>query len=329
MKRLLTILFILGTCLLHAQTYDSTNGIIFKGDGSVKHSHSAYLNVGSLTFTLADSNKFIQLSPSGTFTLVESSVTFSLPDTTGHTGEYLQVLAGGGFTWDSPASGSIPAGVITMWSGSVGTIPIGWVLCDGTNGTPDLRDRFIIGAGGNYAVDAIGGSNSFTPSGANSTPLFTGTPATITHAGTAVGNHSNHTHTFGTIAVGDHSSHTHTYTQVVNHVHIYASLTSTSGSVSSYEHGAIDASSTAAEASISTNNPTGGVATGTTNGPGAILTHSVSGSTANESATQTHSVTQPNDHSYTPVGTVGKPVFTGIEASTIPYYYSLCYIMKQ
>ena len=41
----------------------------------------------------------------------------------------------------------IPSGVIAMWSGSIGQIPSGWKLCDGTNSTPDLRDKFIVGAG--------------------------------------------------------------------------------------------------------------------------------------------------------------------------------------
>ena len=52
----------------------------------------------------------------------------------------------------------VPAGVIVMWSGSVASIPSGWLICDGTNDTPDLRDRFVIGAGNTYAVDATGGS---------------------------------------------------------------------------------------------------------------------------------------------------------------------------
>lgn len=55
-------------------------------------------------------------------------------------------------------SGTIPSGLISLWSGSTGSIPVDWLLCDGTNGTPDLRDRFIIGAGNNYAVNATGGS---------------------------------------------------------------------------------------------------------------------------------------------------------------------------
>lgn len=53
---------------------------------------------------------------------------------------------------------AVPAGVILLWSGSTGSIPAGWVLCNGANGTPDLRDRFIIGAGNTYAVNATGGT---------------------------------------------------------------------------------------------------------------------------------------------------------------------------
>jgi hypothetical protein len=57
-----------------------------------------------------------------------------------------------------PAATPIPAGGIFLWSGSIGSIPAGYVLCNGSNGTPDLRDRFVIGAGSTYAVDATGGS---------------------------------------------------------------------------------------------------------------------------------------------------------------------------
>jgi len=53
---------------------------------------------------------------------------------------------------------AIPTGVITMWSGSVATIPSGWALCNGSNGTPDLRDLFIVGAGLTYNPDDTGGS---------------------------------------------------------------------------------------------------------------------------------------------------------------------------
>jgi microcystin-dependent protein len=50
------------------------------------------------------------------------------------------------------------AGMILLWSGSIGSIPTGWLLCDGTLSTPNLRDRFVVGAGSTYAVNATGGS---------------------------------------------------------------------------------------------------------------------------------------------------------------------------
>ena len=53
---------------------------------------------------------------------------------------------------------SIPSGGIIIWSGSVATIPTGWLLCNGSSSTPDLRNRFVVGAGSTYAVGATGGS---------------------------------------------------------------------------------------------------------------------------------------------------------------------------
>jgi microcystin-dependent protein len=59
-------------------------------------------------------------------------------------------------------SSLFPAGGIILWSGSTASIPSGWVLCDGSNSTPDLRDRFVVGAGSSYAVNATGGASSVT-----------------------------------------------------------------------------------------------------------------------------------------------------------------------
>lgn len=59
----------------------------------------------------------------------------------------------------------IPSGIISMWSGATNAIPTGWSLCNGENGTPDLRDKFIVGAGGNYEAGATGGNTSTTISG--------------------------------------------------------------------------------------------------------------------------------------------------------------------
>jgi hypothetical protein len=52
----------------------------------------------------------------------------------------------------------LPYGCILMWSGSIATIPAGYALCDGTNSTPDLRNRFVVGAGNTYSVTDIGGN---------------------------------------------------------------------------------------------------------------------------------------------------------------------------
>lgn len=52
----------------------------------------------------------------------------------------------------------VPKGIICMWSGSIDSIPDGWALCDGNNGTPNLRDKFVIGAGKNYKPTDYGGT---------------------------------------------------------------------------------------------------------------------------------------------------------------------------
>ena len=58
-------------------------------------------------------------------------------------------------------------GMILLWYGDTSNIPGGWVLCDGSNSTPDLRDRFVIGAGNNFTAGNIGGNNSLTLTEAN------------------------------------------------------------------------------------------------------------------------------------------------------------------
>lgn len=89
-------------------------------------------------------------------------------------GQHAAALALGG--------GNIPIGGVIMWAGAIGDLPGNWQLADGTNGTTDYRDRFLVGAGAAYAVGAIGGADS-----------------------------SNylHTHALGTLATGNCSSHRH------------------------------------------------------------------------------------------------------------------------
>lgn len=63
---------------------------------------------------------------------------------------------------ESLLNSDLPSGIIAMWSGAADAIPSGWALCDGSNNTPDLRNRFIVGAGSSYSVGNTGGSNSVT-----------------------------------------------------------------------------------------------------------------------------------------------------------------------
>jgi hypothetical protein len=84
------------------------------------------------------------------------------------------------------APSSVPSGCILLWSGSIGSIPAGFVLCNGSNSTPDLRDRFVVGAGSSYAVDGTGGS-------ANAIVVSHTHTATVTDPG--------HNHSVQTIAL--------------------------------------------------------------------------------------------------------------------------------
>ena len=58
----------------------------------------------------------------------------------------------------SGGGGGVPKGTIVIWSGAATEIPSGWAICDGQNGTPDLRDRFVLGAGTNHSVGETGGA---------------------------------------------------------------------------------------------------------------------------------------------------------------------------
>jgi len=68
----------------------------------------------------------------------------------------------GGVTYNATLNQIIPTGVIMMWSGSIASVPSGWALCNGANGTPNLQDRFIVGAGSSYGVSNTGGNADAT-----------------------------------------------------------------------------------------------------------------------------------------------------------------------
>lgn len=74
---------------------------------------------------------------------------------------------------------SLPIGSVIMWVGTIETIPTGWHLCNGEDGTFDLRGMFILGAGGTYNLGDSGGSEEVTltveqmPAHAHSVPATT------------------------------------------------------------------------------------------------------------------------------------------------------------
>lgn len=74
-------------------------------------------------------------------------------------GQKLNVSVGSG---GSSQSESLPIGSVIMWAGTLETIPIGWHLCDGKDGTFDLRGMFVLGAGGTYNLGDWGGSEEVT-----------------------------------------------------------------------------------------------------------------------------------------------------------------------
>jgi len=102
-----------------------------------------------------------------------------------------------------------PKGVIIKWSGAIVDIPTGWGLCDGTNGTIDLTDRFVVGAGNTYVVGATGGANTVTLTEAQLPPHVHGlsTDGSHNHTMQSAGNHN---HSASTNSTGYHS---HTYTR--------------------------------------------------------------------------------------------------------------------
>jgi microcystin-dependent protein len=119
--------------------------------------------------------------------------------------------------------GVIPAGGIIMWSGAVGTIPTGWVLCDGRNNTPNLTDKFIVGAGGTYNPGNTGGNATIT--------LTEGQLPSHTHAITSDGTHS---HTVNSAYVGGAQADQGQKGRFILESHNYEETTSADGA---HNHG--------------------------------------------------------------------------------------------
>jgi hypothetical protein len=197
----------------------------------------------------------------------------------------------------------LPAGIIAMWSGTLATIPAGWALCDGTNGTPDLRDRFVVGAANGANPGATGGLSSHQHAAHSD-------HAALTHSGTAVGDHSLTQPTAHT----DVPTHTHTTDSQGAHVHDEYRNSATTGGLDGWAAG-----------DTSTNTPT---LTGYDTGSAGAHTHTAAapaGAVASQPHTGTavsaHSVTQPGQHA-------AQSHSAHDSVDNRPPFYAIAYIQK-
>lgn len=195
-----------------------------------------------------------------------------------------------------------PTGVIALWSGSIASIPSGWALCDGANGTPDLRDRFVVGAGNSYSVGATGGAATVSLSEANlpsHTHSVSGTTASDgAHTHNVSGNTSNtgaHSHTGSTSNTGSHS---HNY------------FRQNDGNSGNASNGAFNLGGSRAVSNAGAHSHNF-----TTSNTGAH-SHTLSG-TADSAGSHTHSFSATTSSTG-----------SGTAHENLPPYYALAYIMK-
>ena len=152
----------------------SGNGLTFATSSSVGSDTNYYLS--GLSFNTGNG-------------VLTATVTGASNQTVDLDGRYVLQSTGG--------NSGVPTGVIVIWSGAQADIPTGWVICDGNNSTPDLRSRFVIGAGsgGLYSVGDTGGSKDAT---------------LVSHSHT-INNHThtinNHTHDFSASTTGGNHDH--------------------------------------------------------------------------------------------------------------------------
>ncbi len=237
-------------------------------------------------------------------------------------------------TWTRLTGGGSGAGfpqyAIVVWSGSVGTIPAGWILCDGTLGTPDLRSRFIVGAGPTYTADTTGGS------------LLTHTHSVNVGGTSSTSDGGAHTHWTDPGSVSPGSS---TWT------HDHGSLTFTDTSSSNggnHGHGGGGLSFTGLPSASGTwgsqgpyMNPTGGNGsqpwgwTGGSGGGGGGHTHWAAAADTPTANSHNHAPTFSEPNTESAAGgaahahTTDPAATASSAASNLPLYYALCYIMKQ
>lgn len=232
---------------------------------------------------------------------------FVAPSTNGN------VLTSNGTTWTSAPIDRFVAGMIMLWSGSIASIPSGWALCNGSGGTPDLRDRFVVGAGSSYAVGATGGATTATLSTAN-IPAHT---HSIAGSGTTSNQSNGHTHTYSGTTSGQSQTHSHSISIIdPGHTHVVPVYNVGANSSGAAQGNAalvqIGSPAINTQSSVTNISATAGNAS-------QDHTHTFSGTTSDISAGHTHT--------FSFSGTSGS-TGSGSAFSILPPYYALAYIMK-
>jgi hypothetical protein len=235
----------LGGSITIPDTNDNTIYGISVADGTAVTQKRIRLTAGGSgsgvqdIFLVAGYNTTITRSGNDTLTIATGLTQLRAPDSSPYIEGQITILGSGGtrvsqnlqtITVDSDP---FPIGGIIMWSGSINSIPAKWAICNGAtvNGivTPDLRNRFIIGAGENYSVNGTGGSKDAILVSHQHTGT-TGTESqSHTHSGTTSNESQSHTHSGTT---GDNSvGHTHSGTTgTESATHSHGGNTSTTGS---------------------------------------------------------------------------------------------------
>lgn len=184
-----------------------------------------------------------------------------------------------------------------------------------------LNGKTLLGTvAANMNQGGTGGADTITPEGSVAAPTFTGD---------ALSGHSHGAGTYATsahsgTAVADHASHTHTYTEVPNHTHGFTDVRGNTTGGATTARGFTEGNDTSSTVTSGvTGNPSGGVATGTTNGPSATLTHSVTQPSAHTLSGSSQSVSGG-----TPSGTNSAPAFTGTQFDNRPAFLRVIFCEK-
>lgn len=149
-------------------TSNPPNGYKLTVSGSISGSNG--LNIGGNTVVTGSITTNATLNVSGSSTLSGSVTLNTVGNASSATNYNFLVRETNGNIAQQVNAAPIPVGGIIMWSGTIATIPTGWALCNGSNGTPDLRNKFIVGAHSDLSGTAksnVEGVTNFNQTGGN------------------------------------------------------------------------------------------------------------------------------------------------------------------